>query len=67
MLIQILLSILLVASCKGQPSPPRAPSLVDSPIAAASVTYLDGEDWTASSDGMQTIAASIPGDIISDL
>jgi len=66
MLLQFVLLSLLLATCKGQPSPPLAPSLVDSPIAAASVTYLDGEDWTAS-DGMQTIAASIPGDIISDL
>jgi beta-mannosidase len=52
--------------CFTQPSSNRAPTLVDAPIAAASITYLDGEDWLVSAVNM-TIAGTVPGDVISDL
>jgi len=44
--------------------------LVDNPIVGEAITYLDGNDWTASAqfDGKtRSIPATVPGDLLSDL
>ena len=41
--------------------------LQDHPIAADSVVYLNGNDWTATAAGVGTIRATVPGDLITDL
>lgn len=41
--------------------------LRDVPPAADTIMYLDGPLWTASSDSGDTIAVTVPGEIISDL
>jgi hypothetical protein len=44
----------------------RGAGLVDSPIVADAVQYLDGEGWTAS-NGVYTVGARVPGDLLTDL
>ena len=43
-----------------------ASGLVDDPIEADSITYLDG-DWKASSSSGLSMAGSVPGDVLTDL
>jgi hypothetical protein len=62
--------LLLAAPARAQPSPPKPPTLVDAPMAAAAVSYLDGEDWVATAAGPNPpppVGATVPGDVISDL
>ena len=66
------------ASCCRSPTPPRpllalllaatarGAGLTDAPIAAPALQYLDGAAWTLS-NGSTTVAARVPGDVISDL
>ena len=71
-----LLLILLAGQQHGRCS---ASGLVDNPIAAATIQYLDGRHWTAellhkqlsptpsSSTPLLSIPATVPGDVITDL
>ena len=46
--------------------PAHGAGLTDAPIAAPALQYLDGAAWTLSS-GATTVAARVPGDVLSDL
>jgi beta-mannosidase len=54
------------ASAASVASLASASGLVDAPIVAKSIQYLDGEGWTAS-NGDITIGARVPGDLVTDL
>jgi beta-galactosidase/beta-glucuronidase len=49
------------------PALANAAGLVDDPIVADSITYLDGTNWKATSSAGISIDASVPGDLLSDL
>ena len=58
---RLLASVALLALARAQGG------LIDHPIAGDSLVYLDSQEWTASTPGLASIRATVPGDLITDL